>query len=204
MHLAHPLQSLVITALVLQLLVLLLTTQEPAAPKQGDGQNDEDVEQDGPAGAPEWCCDVYVELCLVVAHRAVVVHHSHTQRVVAVSQRHEVEVRIQFRRTPPLVADALKHIVEPRGVVYLAAGAGQLYGELVLVAQVYTLTDMKCLVEDDTSVHLLADGHVLVGHHESTEHGELLRASLAHAGGVQHVETALSANQQQPALGKAC
>ena len=79
----------------------------------------------------------------------------------------------------------------------LAAGTGQQDGELVVIAQRQLPAFVDVLLEHDAAVgRLLADDDVLVEQLEAAEHGFLLDAVLADAAGIQHVETALSADEQ--------
>ena len=82
-HLVHPLLLLQVTAHVLHLHVALLTAQEPASPPECRTGYYEDVEQHGPACAPQ--CRPYgdVERRFHFAKGTVVVQHAYMKRVAA-------------------------------------------------------------------------------------------------------------------------
>ena len=83
----------------------------------------------------------------------------------------------------------------------LAARAGQLDGELLVVAQRDVTAVVKGFVENDTTLNLLTYGDVLVEDLQTTKEGHLTDTALADVLGVDDVETTLTAYKDETVRG---
>ena len=101
----------------------------------------------------------------------------------------------------PVFVEAFQLIDKARAVVDLAAGAGQLDGELFIVAQRDVTAVVKGFVENDTTLNLLTYGDVLVEDLQTAEDGHLTDTALTHVLGVDDVEAALAAHEDEPVGG---
>ena len=83
----------------------------------------------------------------------------------------------------------------------LAAGAGQLDGELVVEVERDVTAVVEGFIQYDTSVNLLSDGHVLVEDLKATEDRHLVNTALTQVLGIDDVKAALSAHEDEPVGG---
>ena len=160
-----------------------------------------EVNQPSPPGAIPRCADDDIETAFIFAHRTVVLEHPHTKGVRTARQSHVVDVRVQGIRLHPGIVIALQTVDETRGVLRTAIVRGHLDGEVVLVGfQIQRLSVEQSLLQQHMPLIFTTCLYQLIVDDEPTEHGLFLLTVTSQFARVDHVETVLSAYQQQTFL----